>query len=375
MRILAITISAAILFSGAGTFLQTASNAKAQGRATAVGVQTVEQRELSETIPVFAEVVTSRDGSVASRIAGNVERVHVLAGSSVLKGDLLAELNTELLEIAVTQAKADAAEAQAAIATARVRSESAQTRFERIAALKDSGSVSQRQFDDSQTDVFVARSELAEAEAAEKSSQARLAETQYRLERSNIAAPFSGVVIEVNTIPGAYIQAGTPIVRLIDTGSFEVQASVPTRYVSSLQPGQSVAANMETGDELKLELRAILPLEDPSTRTRAVRFSAPDLDGIDNIAVGQSLTIQVPVGQARSVLSVPKDALIQSPAGWSVFVAAEGKAEARNVQLGVPLGGRYEVLNGLNEGDMVVIRGNERLRPGQDIVPSLQETN
>ncbi|MEO0545984.1 MAG: efflux RND transporter periplasmic adaptor subunit [Pseudomonadota bacterium] len=348
---------------------------QAQGRATAVGVQTVEMREVSETIPVFAEIVTSRDGAVASRVAGNVDAVHVLAGSRVKQGDLLAELNGELSGIVIAQAEAQIAEALASIATAKVRTASAQARFDRIAALKQSGSVSQRQFDDAETELSVARSQLAEAEAREQSRKAQLAEAQYRFERSKIMAPFSGVIIEVSTIPGAYIQAGSSVVRMIDIDAVEIQASVPTRYVKSLQPGQTMKASFETGEELPLNLRAVLPLEDPSTRTRSVRFTSPGLSAIGNMAVGQALTVQIPVGEARSVLSVPKDALVQGRGGWSVFVAAEGKAQPRTVQIGVALGGRYEVLSGLQEGDQVVVRGNERLRPGQSITPNEVATN
>jgi RND family efflux transporter MFP subunit len=179
----------------------------------------------------------------------------------------------------------------------------------------------------------------------------------------------------VNTIPGAFIQAGSPVVRLLDTKAFEVTAGVPARYVTTITPGQRMEATLETGEELTVEVRAVLPLEDPSTRTRAVRFAAPELGDIGNVAVGQSLTIMVPVGAARDVLSVPKDALVQARGGWTAFVAADGKAEPRQVSLGVAIGDRYEVLSGLAEGDLVVVRGNERLRPGQDIAPTAVETN
>jgi RND family efflux transporter MFP subunit len=352
-----------------------AQRADAQGRATAVGVATVEIRTLSETVPVFAQVVTARDGAVASRVAGNVEQVHVLAGTYVNEGDLLVELNRELLAILVSQSEAQLAEAEAGIATARVRVNRTNTALARIQALRGSSSFSEGRFDDAQADMLEARSQLAEAQAREKSSESRLAETRYQLERSSITAPFSGVVIEVDTIPGAFIQAGTPVVRLLDTDAFEVTAGVPARYVAYLEQGQQMQAVTETGAELSLTLRAILPLEDTSTRTRSVRFAAPGLGALPNVAVGQSLTVQVPVGAARDVLSVPKDALVQARGGWSVFVAEQDKAQPRPVTLGVPLGDRYEVLDGLQEGDLVVVRGNERLRPGQDIAASVVETN
>jgi RND family efflux transporter MFP subunit len=332
-------------------------------------------RALSETVPVFAEIVTARDGAVASRVSGTVERTRVLAGTRVAQGDLLVELDTELLQILLAQADAQMAEAVASIATAELRVDRTTNVFTRINGLRDSTAFSQGRFDEAEADLLEARSQLAEAQAREKSIEARVAEARYQLDRSQIVAPFAGVVIEVNTIRGAFIQAGTPVVRLLDTGSFEVQASVPARLVAALEQGQQMRASLETGEELTVQVRAILPLENTATRTRSVRFAAGDLGAVANTAVGQSVTVQIPVGVARDVLSVPKDALVQGRGGWSVFVAEAGKAQPRDVQIGVALGNEYEVLSGLAEGEMVVVRGNERLRPGQDITALPQESN
>lgn len=357
------------------TLLATPTVVKAQGRVAAVGVQTVEMRELAETVPLFAEVVTARDGAVANRVAGNIDTVHVLAGMRVEKGDLLVELNQELLSILVTQSQAQLAEAEAGVVTAETRLDRTTTAFSRVEALQGSNAISQVRVDDAQSAMLEAQSQLAEAQARKQTAGARLAEAKYRLDRSKITAPFSGVVLEVNAIPGAYIQAGSPVVRLLDTDALEIEASVAARYIQGMSPGQIVQATTETGTELALELRAILPLEDPSTRTRAVRFAGVDANSLQDLAVGQSITVQVPVSAAREVLSVPKDALVQARGGWTVFVAAEGKAEPRPVEIGVPLGDRYEVLNGLAAGDLVVVRGNERLRPGQEIAANPIEAN
>jgi len=352
-----------------------ATAALAQPRAASVGVQEVEMRALAETVPVFAEVITARNGNVAGRVAGNVDSISVLAGSRVAAGDMLVQLNDELLTIQVAQSQAQLAEADAGIDTARARIDRARIALERVEALRGGTAFSQGRFDDARADFLEAEALFAEAQAREKSAQARLNETQYQLERSEIRAPFSGIVLEVLTIPGAFIQAGTPVVRLLDSDAFEVQANVPSRYTSFLQPGQQVQASTETGVEMTLELRAVLPVEDPSTRTRAVLLAAPELSTMGGAAVGQSLTVEIPVGAARDVLSVPKDALVQARGGWTVFVAAEDQAQPRTVTLGVPLGDRYEVIDGLAPGDLVVVRGNERLRPGQAIAPNILETN
>lgn len=348
-------------------------NAWAQGRAAAVGVQSVEQQVFAETLPIFADVVTARDGAVAGRIAGNIDQINVLAGERVDEGDVLIELDSELLAIRLNQSQAQIAEAQAGTRTADARLARAQVSFDRIAALRDTAAFSQGRFEDLEAELLEARSQLAEAQAREKTAEARLAETIYQLDRSEIAAPFSGVVLEVLTIPGAYIQAGTPVIRMLDTSAFEVRANVPARYADSLIPGVQVTGKTESGREVDLILRATLPVEDPATRTRAVLFTTVDMDDVALVAVGQSLTVDIPISAAREMLSVPKDALVQARGGWTVFVAVEDKAQPRNVTIGVPVGDRYEVLDGLQVGDLVVVRGNERLRPMQDIAPTVLE--
>lgn len=240
-----------------------AQNANAQGRAAAVGVQAVEQQMFAETVPVFAQVVTARDGAVAGRISGNVDKMNVLAGDLVAAGDPLVTLNAELLLIRLEQFQAQIAESQAGTATAAARLARAQIAFDRINGLSDTASFSQGRFDDLQAELLEATSLKAEAQAREKTAEARLAEARYQLDRSIINAPFSGVILDVLTIPGAYIQAGTPVVRMLDTSAFEVRANVPARFARSLTAGTKVMAQTDDGLEIALELRAILPIEDP----------------------------------------------------------------------------------------------------------------
>lgn len=341
----------------------------AQGGPAMVGTQTVELQSIAETVPLFAEVVTAREGTIASRIAGTVDEVLVLEGAVVLKGDMLAHLDTELLEILARQAEARMEEARAGITIAEARIVRARSALDRIEGLRDTTSFSTSRFDEAQSDFFEAQGLLAEAQARVRTAEATLAETRYQLDRARITAPFDGVVLEVSTNPGAFIPSGAPVVTLLDIGSIEIEASVPSKYIGVLSPGLMVGGYTETGEDMELEVRVLLPIEDTSTRTRPVRFTSDQLQGLASLAIGQSITVNIPVSAPRDVLSVPKDALVQARGGWTVFVAAGGKAEARPVQIGVALGDRFEVIDGLSAGEIVVTRGNERLRPGQDITP------
>jgi RND family efflux transporter MFP subunit len=358
LSVLAVIVSCAI----GGT-------AVAQGGPAAVGVETVDVQTIAETVPLFAQVVTSREGTVASRIAGTVDKVNVLDGVSVAAGDVLVELDTELLEILDRQAEARVAEVSAGIATATSRLDRATNALARIEGLRNTSSFSPSRFDEAQSDYFEALGQLAEAQARVKTAEAALAEARYQLERARITAPFSGIVLHVNTNPGEFISSGAAVLTLVDTASFEIEASVPAKYIRVLEPGLEVSGVTEDGDQLSLNVRVLLPVEDQATRTRPVRFSSATLSQLEKVAIGQSITVFIPVSAPREVIAVPKDALVQARGGWTVFVAADGKAEPRPVEIGVALGDRFEVLNGLAEGDVVVTRGNERLRPGQDIAP------
>lgn len=345
------------------------NNALAQGGPAAVGTEAVEIQTIAETLPLFAEIVTAREGTIASRITGTVDDVVVMEGATVNAGDVLAMLDTELLEILARQADARLAEANAGITIAESRVARATNALRRIEGLRETASFSTSRFDEAQSDFFEAEGLLAEAQARVKTSEATLAETRYQLDRAEITAPFNGIVLEVNTNPGEFIQSGAPVVTLLDISSIEIEASVPSQYIRALRPGLVVEGYTDTGQQMTLMVRVLLPIEDTATRTRPVRFTSDQLADLEALAIGQSITVNVPISDPREVISVPKDALVQARGGWSVFVAADGKAQPRPIQIGVALGDRFEVLEGLEAGEIVVTRGNERLRPGQDIAP------
>ena len=114
-------------------------------------------------------------------------------------------------------------------------------------------------------------------------------------------------------------------------------------------------------------MRAVIPEENPLTQTRAVRFR-PDFatDG-RQLASNQSVTVEIPIGAAGEAVTVHKDAVLSRQGKSKVFLVVDGQVKPRDVKLGDAVGGRYVVLGGLEPGDIVVIRGNERLRPGQAI--------
>ncbi|MEM1077625.1 MAG: efflux RND transporter periplasmic adaptor subunit [Pseudomonadota bacterium] len=347
------------------SLLATVESAVAQGQPAAVVTEVVERRSLAETLPVFGQIVASRDSEVAARVAGIVDEVAVLVGDTVVAGATLAVLDTELAQIELKQALAEIEEARAGIAIAEAQLRRAQDALDRAEGLRDTASFSSARFDDATSDRAAATGQINQAQARLLNAEAAEARARYTLERARITAPFEGVVLSVEADPGQFISVGAPVARLIDISALEVEAQVPAEFAPAIPDGVQVAGESDDGTALDLKVRAILPTESLSTRTRPVRLSGDFAVLGATLAVGQSITLMVPVSPPRDALSVPKDALVQGAQGWTVFVDAEGVAQPRPVRIGVAMGERFEVLDGLAEGDAVVVRGNERLRPGQ----------
>jgi len=151
---------------------------------------------------------------------------------------------------------------------------------------------------------------------------------------------------------------------MISDDNLEIEADVPFQRLSGLTQGRGVDITLDDGSHHRAEVRAILPSENPLTRTRTVRF-VPEFNGLKSpLADSQSVTVLVPIGTPRDVLTVHKDAILRRAGQTVVFVVAEGKAERRVIEIGEGLAERIEVVRGLDEGEQVVVRGNERLRPG-----------
>jgi RND family efflux transporter MFP subunit len=330
-----------------------------------VGVDPVRSVEVDQTVPVIGRFVTSRTGTVAARVSGAIDEVFVDVGDRVEASDLLARQDARRFRLAISRHKALIAIEVAAVRTAEADVAIKQHQFDRQERLKDSAAYSGARMEDSAAELDRARNELALKKATVVRAEADLEIAKVDLADTEIRAPYGGTVIVRQAQPGAYLSSGSPVVTLLDDTALEVEADVPSVRIAGLTPGRALVARVGA-DELAVTVRTIIPNENPTTRTRAVRFRLSG-EAPAGLAQNQTVTIEVPISDSRNALTVHKDAVIQTPVGAIVYAVRDGKAASQPVTLGAAVGSRLEVLSGLVDGDTVVVRGNERLRPGQPV--------
>ncbi len=344
-----------------------AGPAPAQNGAALVRVDRVSIEPMDQTVPVIGRLVPRQSGVVAARIDGPVEAFRVEVGDRVEAGQVIALLNVEALQARRDLAAGQLAEAKAQLATRKAAQALARQEAKRIEGLKDSAAFSQGRYDDTQQQLAMATAELAEAEANVQTYSAELRLAEINLGYAEVMAPYAGVITQRLTEAGAFVRMGDPIVSMIDDGNLEIEADVPFRNISGLESGTAIRVTLDDGSSHWAVVRAVVPEENPLTRTRTVRL-VPEFGATGKpLAAAQSVTLHVPADTPRNVLAVHKDAIIKRGAESLVFVVRNDSAELRPVRLGEAVGSRIEVLEGLQDGDLVVVRGNERLQPGDKV--------
>ncbi|MCW9035760.1 MAG: efflux RND transporter periplasmic adaptor subunit [Alphaproteobacteria bacterium] len=332
-----------------------------------VRVDSVRKEPLRQTVPVVGRLVARQSGVIASRTSGPVEAVFVYVGDRVKEGQVVAKLVSDSLSWQVKLGEADVAAATAARQEASAQVTLLKQEMKRLERLRKSAAFSQARYEDKRQGVIKAQGAYAEAQASLNRAKANLELMNIKLANAEVKAPYSGVVTKTHTESGAYLSAGASVITLVDDENLEVEADVPSGRTVGLTSGLAVTLRVGTQTALQAIVRAVVPEENPLTRTRPVRFTLSRNASLVGLASNQSVMLDIPAGKAGDVVTVHKDAVLSRKGKNIVFVVTDGKAMIRPFESGQPIGGRFQVLKGLKPGEIVVVRGNEGLHPGEAV--------
>lgn len=317
------------------------------GAAPTVEVAEAELREMAPTMQVAGTVLSRSDASLAAEVEGRLVEVADV-GARVAQGDVVARIEDTVLQLRVSEMDADIARTEARLAYL----EAELTRVQRLA---ETNLAAASQIDLTRSERDVARSELAV-------TRSRLAQLQDQIERTRVRAPFPGVVVERVARVGERVGVGARVLRLVDPDSLEVVARAPLRYYRHVQSGDELLVDAE-GEVFAAGLRTRVSVGNEDLHVFELRL---DIDR--ELPVGQTARVTIPTAERREVLAVPRDALVLRGDGTAVFVVEpDGTARRARVSTGIGEDQWIEVAGPVQAGDRVVIRGNERLRDGQQV--------
>ncbi|MFQ5663903.1 MAG: efflux RND transporter periplasmic adaptor subunit [Terriglobia bacterium] len=317
-------------------------------------VRYTEAREyrVRRTIQLPGSVESRTVSLVASEVAGLVVDFPVGEGDTVLKGQPLAQLRTTNRELRRRAARAQLKEAEA-------RLKQAERNLERATELVESKIISRQQYDDRYYEFNAWQGRVDQLTA-------EIARIEDDIERSTIRAPFAGVVTAERTEVGEWLGAGDPVVEMLSLDELEVRVEVPERYFRNLNSGARATVTFESlpGITLRGRISAIIPRADPQARTFPLKVRIRHRQG--RIGVGMLAQVSFPAGTSYRATVVPKDAVItRGPRRFVYLMNGDNTVSLVRIETGTGVGSWIEVRGGVQPGQRVITRGNERLRPGQ----------
>lgn len=314
--------------------------------------QAREARPASRAIPVSARIATSgelrvtlrgstnlqaRDAvQVIPRQSGLVDQIFVEEGARVQPGEVLAQLEDEQWELQARQAEAQARASADAVVRAR--------------ALAQQELISPAEVEALVSDSAVARAQLALANLA--------------LRNARITSPIGGVVTHRFIERGQEITTSSPAFAVADVDNLEARVAIPEREAARVQVGQEARILVgEGGIPLATgRVQRVRPVVDPESGTVEVTVAIPP-DAGRSLRAGQFVNVDIVTDLLSDRITLPRTAVLVDGATPHVFVVEDGRAVERAVVLGYSRGDEVQIESGVEEGDTVVVVGQDNLRP------------
>lgn len=306
-----------------------------QSEPLGVSAFVVEAAPLQDKIVTTGTVLADEEVELRPETSGRITQIAFEEGRPVREGALLVKINDS--------------ELQAQLRRAQRRLELAEERAFRQERLLEKGGISQEEYDATVSEVDVLRAEMELIEA--------------QIDKTEIRAPFSGVIGLRYASEGSYVTPAMRIAALQRLNPAKIEFSVPEKYAGQVSLGDPIAFTVEGVDgSFRGEIYAFEPEIEAGTRTLAVRARSPNPEG--RLLPGAFADIEVVLSEIPDALTVPAIAVIPEQGGKRVYLYQEGVAQPRSVQTGIRLADRIQITEGLAPTDTVILTGLQQLRPG-----------
>ncbi|QGY44987.1 efflux RND transporter periplasmic adaptor subunit [Maribellus comscasis] len=289
--------------------------------------------EMSELRKAVGSLLPDEEVELSFETSGKIVGIYFDEGTRVKKGDLLAKINDRPL--------------QAQLLKLQAQLKLTEEKEFRQRQLLDRDAISRESYDQIST-------ELQALQADIKLIEARIAETELR-------APFDGIVGLRMISEGAIATTQTKIVRLVKVSPLKIEFSIPERYAGEVNPGYPISFNVDGfTEEFRAKVYAIEPKVELETRTIVLRALYPNKN--EELKPGRYASVTVKLSQIENTVSIPTEAVIPEMDGEKVFILKNGKAEQRNVVIGLRTESHIQIKKGLNFGDTLLTTATLQLR-------------
>jgi len=307
-----------------------------------VNMQVVQPERFTETLSVIGSIEANESVMLKSEISGKITGIFFNEGQYVEKGTLLIKVYDDDLQAQLTKAQANLR-----------LTEDVESRQRQLLGRE---AISQQEYD-------VAFANL-------QAAQADVALLRSNISKTEIKAPFDGVVGFRMVSPGAYVTPGVDIASLVEINPVKIQFTVPEKYSQMLGVNTVIRYRLE-GQPMERTARvyAVAPTIEQSTRTLQLKALTPNPNGA--LIPGAFARIEVLMEAQPNMVLIPAEAILTESAGQKVFLYRRGNVVPVMVETGTRTHNRVEIVSGIAPGDTVITTGMMQITPRTTVVPDI----
>ncbi|RPI75849.1 MAG: efflux RND transporter periplasmic adaptor subunit [Ignavibacteriales bacterium] len=301
----------------------------------------IKAETLANNVITSGSILANEEVELKSEESGKITNIYFREGGNVKKGDLLVKIND--------------AELQAQLEKAKFNLKLLEDREYRQKVLLEREAISQEDYDVSLNELNVVKAEIELVKA--------------QIDKSEIRAPFDGVVGLKSVSEGSFVNTTTIIATLQNINPVKIDFSIPEKYAGSVKVGDPINFKIVGRDEIYTgKVFAIEPKIDPLTRTLKIRalYSNPSRD----IVPGSFADVELVLNKIDDAFLVPTHSIVPELKSQKVFLYKNGLAVPQKVEIGIRTDQRVQITSGLNEKDTIITSGILQIRPGMPVVIS-----
>ncbi len=311
-----------------------------EGKIQAVRVKVLVARpsDLQEVIKATGTLIADEQVDLTFETQGKIKEIYFTEGTRVSQGQLLAKLNDDDL--------------QAQLKKLNLQNNLLQEKANRQKILLEREAISRESYDQLITDL--------------QSNEAEIKIILVNIAKTEIRAPFDGIIGLRYLSEGAYVNPGMRVARLIKIRPLKVEFSIPERYAGNVKVGNILSFRIEgSPEEYRASVYAVEPIIDAATRTITLRALFPNEQM--QLQPGRYVTVQLIIREKKDAIKLPTEAIIPELGSEKVFVINNGKAADTKVTIGLRTPEFVEVTKGIKAGDTVIVSGIMQLRAGMPV--------
>ena len=343
-------------------------------RASLVEIEKVKVVKVSEKTNAIGRLVALDPIIVSSKINQEILKVHFKIGDDVKKNDLLFTLASKDIIRNIKQITAELKLEEKTLNLLKEQLSLRDSKAKSAKNLKERKIITQDNLDNVNISLLQNKQQIAQREYNILKLKISLDENKENLTFAKILSPVDGNIITIQGQTGALISKGKILASILANGLNEIETDLRSELASKIIIGSEVnIINDKTN--YKGKVRGIVNSENIRTGTRKVRITLNESLPKSLSASGTRFSLEISIGKSLPRLLIPKDALISRGNKQIVYCFEKGLAKQKLVKIGISVGNKIEILGGLEEGQLVVVKGNENLRPNQPIKIKIHKQN